>query len=44
VVATVYHPAMAPLGVLMAVAGYVIGIYAALGCAWVLSLVATHML
>lgn len=44
VVATVYHPAMAPLGVLMAVAGYVIGTYAALGCAWLLSLVAIHLL
>ena len=44
VVATVYHPAMAPLGVLMAVAGYVIGTYAALVCAWLLSLVAVHLL
>jgi uncharacterized membrane protein len=44
VVATVYHPAMAPLGVLMAVAGYVIGTYAALVCAWLLSLVAIHLL
>jgi uncharacterized membrane protein len=44
VVASVYHPAMAPLGVLMAVAGYVIGIYAALGCAWLLSQVAVHLI
>ena len=44
VVATVYHPAMAPLGVLMAVVGYVIGTYAALVCAWMLSLVALHFL
>jgi uncharacterized membrane protein len=44
VVATVYHPAMAPLGVLMAVVGYVIGTYAALGCAWLLSQVAIHLL
>ena len=44
VVATVYHPAMAPLGVLMAVAGYVVGIYAALSCAWLLSQVAVHLL
>lgn len=36
VVAGVYHPAMAPVGLLMAVAGYVLGIYAALGCAWML--------
>lgn len=38
VVAGVYHPAMAPVGLLMAVAGYVLGIYAALGCAWILGL------
>ncbi|MBW3660261.1 MAG: DUF819 family protein [Gemmatimonadetes bacterium] len=44
VVATVYHPAMAPLGVLMAVAGYVVGIYAALSCAWLLGQVAIHLL
>ena len=36
VVAGVYHPAMAPVGLLMAVAGYVLGIYAAVGCAWML--------
>jgi uncharacterized membrane protein len=41
VVAGVYHPAMAPVGLLMAVAGYVLGIYAALGAAWLLSIVAT---
>jgi uncharacterized membrane protein len=35
-VAGVYHPAMAPVGLLMAVSGYVLGIYAALGCAWML--------
>lgn len=39
IVAGVYHPAMAPVGLLMAVAGYILGIYAALGCAWLLSLV-----
>ncbi len=39
VVAGVYHPAMAPVGLLMAVAGYVLGIYGALVCAWLLSLV-----
>ena len=44
VVAGVYHPAMAPVGVLMAVVGYVIGIYAALTCAWLLGLVAVHVL
>lgn len=40
VVASVYHPAMAPVGLLMAVAGYILGIYAALLCAWMLSLLA----
>ncbi len=39
VVAGVYHPAMAPVGLLMAVVGYVMGIYGALGAAWLLSLV-----
>jgi len=41
VVAGVYHPAMAPVGLLMAVVGYVLGIYAGLACAWLLSLVGT---
>jgi uncharacterized membrane protein len=41
VVAGVYHPAMAPVGLLMAVAGYVLGIYGALVCAWLLGLVGT---
>lgn len=40
IVASVYMPAMAPVGLLMAVAGYVLGIYAALGCAWMLGQVA----
>lgn len=40
IVAGVYHPAMAPVGLLMAVAGYVLGIYAALGCAWMLGMLA----
>jgi len=39
VVAGVYHRAMAPVGLLMAVAGYVLGIYGALACAWLLGLV-----
>ncbi len=39
VVAGVYHPAMAPVGLLMAVCGYILGIYAALGCAWILSVI-----
>ena len=41
VVAGVYHPAMAPVGLLMAVAGYVLGIYGALVCAWLLGIVGT---
>jgi len=40
IVAGVYHPAMAPVGLLMAVAGYILGIYAALVCAWMLGAVA----
>ena len=36
VVAGVYHRAMAPVGLLMAVAGYILGIYGALACAWLL--------
>lgn len=40
IVAGVYHRAMAPIGLLMAVAGYILGIYAALFCAYLLSLVA----
>jgi len=39
VVAGVYHPAMAPVGLLMAVAGYILGIYGGLACAWLLGLV-----
>jgi uncharacterized membrane protein len=41
VVASVYHPAMAPVGLLMAVAGYILGIYAGLACAWLLARLAT---
>ncbi|HKY60942.1 MAG TPA: DUF819 family protein [Gemmatimonadota bacterium] len=44
VVAGVYHPAMAPVGVLMAVVGYVIGLYGGLACAWLLSQVSVHLL
>ena len=36
IVAGVYHPAMAPVGLLMAVAGYILGIYGGLVCAWML--------
>jgi len=40
VVASVYRRSLAPVGVLMGVSGYLIGIYGALLCAWLLSLVA----
>ena len=40
IVAGVYLPAMAPVGLLMGVAGYILGIYAALGCGWLIGLVA----
>jgi uncharacterized membrane protein len=36
VVASAFHPALAPVGVLLAVAGYVLGTYAALLCAFLL--------
>ncbi len=36
IVAGIYHPAMAPVGLLMAVAGYILGIYMGLGSAWML--------
>lgn len=39
IVASVYQPAMAPVGLLMAVFGNILGIYAALVCAWLLALV-----
>ncbi len=37
IVASVYQPAMAPVGLLMAVLGYVLGTYVGLGVAWLLS-------
>ncbi len=40
VVASVYHRALAPVGLLMGVSGYILGIYGGLLCAWLLSLVA----
>lgn len=40
VVAGVYHPAMAPVGLLMAVAGYGIGVYGGLLCARILAMIA----
>jgi uncharacterized membrane protein len=40
IVAGAFHPALAPVGVLLAVGGYVLGTYAALLCAFLLQLVA----
>ena len=40
IVASVYHPAMAPVGLLMAVVGYILGIYGALGAASMLGALA----
>ncbi len=40
VVASAFHPALAPVGVLLAILGYVLGTYAALVCAYLLKLVA----
>ncbi|HYE96462.1 MAG TPA: DUF819 family protein [Rubricoccaceae bacterium] len=40
IVAGVYLPAMAPVGLLLAVLGYILGIYAGLGCAWMLGQIA----
>lgn len=40
VVASAFNPALAPVGVLLAIAGYVLGTYAALVCATLLRLVA----
>ena len=40
IVAGVYHPAMAPVGLLMAVAGYILGIYGGIACAWMLGALA----
>jgi uncharacterized membrane protein len=39
VVAGIYNPALAPVGVLMGIAGYILGIYGALIAAWLLGLV-----
>lgn len=39
IVASAFHPALAPVGVLLAVAGYVLGTYAGLVCAFLLQLV-----
>ncbi len=39
IVASAFHPSLAPVGVLLAVAGYVLGTYAGLLCMWGLKLV-----
>jgi uncharacterized membrane protein len=39
IVASVFNRALAPVGVLMGVSGYILGIYGSLLCAWLLSLV-----
>ena len=39
VVAGIYHPALAPVGLLMGVAGYILGIYGALAAAYLLAMV-----
>jgi uncharacterized membrane protein len=39
IVASAFHPALAPVGVLLAVGGYVLGTYAGLLCAALLELV-----
>lgn len=40
IVAAAYHPSLAPVGVLLAVAGYVLGTYAGLWCATMLKMAA----
>ena len=40
VVAGIYNPALAPVGLLLAVGGYVLGTYAGLVCAWLLGMLA----
>ncbi len=39
VVAGIYNPALAPVGVLMGIAGYILGIYGALAAAYLLGMV-----
>lgn len=40
IVASAFHPTLAPVGVLLAVAGYVLGTYAGLLCMWLMKMVA----
>jgi uncharacterized membrane protein len=44
VVASVYHRSLAPVGVLLGVAGYIIGMYGGLVCAWLLARVQEWLL
>ncbi len=39
IVAAAFHPALVPVGVLLAMLGYVVGTFGGLGCAWMLDLV-----
>jgi uncharacterized membrane protein len=39
-VAGIYNPALASVGLLLAVGGYVLGTYAGLVCAWLLGMLA----
>ncbi|MBK7407338.1 MAG: DUF819 family protein [Saprospirales bacterium] len=41
IVAAAFHPALAPVGVLLSVLGYALGTYAALLCAWLMEMAAT---
>ena len=41
VVASAFHPALAPVGALLAVAGYLLGTLAGIACSFLLELVAT---
>ena len=42
VVASAFHPALAPVGVLLAVLGYVLGTYGGVFCGYLLELVSSH--
>jgi uncharacterized membrane protein len=39
IVASAFHPTLAPVGVLLAIGGYVLGTYGAIVCAWLLEIV-----
>ncbi|MDA0667949.1 MAG: DUF819 family protein [Planctomycetota bacterium] len=40
VVASAFHPALAPVGALLAIAGYLLGTVAAIACSWMLEFIA----